>query len=110
MTAGFVVTLLVGALCVFLGIRHMRGDLSSLHSYHRHRVKEEDRLPFGRLVGAGTVAVGASVVLLGTGALLSEVLALPVLLFVGMGVAGAGIAFGLGLSFWAMCKYNGGIF
>jgi hypothetical protein len=32
------------------------------------------------------------------------------LLFVGMGVAGAGIAFGLGPSFCAMFQYNGGIF
>ena len=110
MIAGFVTNLLVGALCIVIGILTLRGNLSLLHSYHRHRVKEEDRLPFGRLVGTGTLAIGVAVVAMGIFMLLAEVCALPTLHFVGMGILAAGFAFGLGISFYAMFKYNGGIF
>ena len=49
--AGNVVAFLVGVVCIVLGISNMRGNISSLHSYHRHRVSEEDRIPFGKQVG-----------------------------------------------------------
>ena len=42
-----------GTLISVLGIVNMTGNISSLHEYHRHRVTEEDRKPFGRLVGMG---------------------------------------------------------
>jgi hypothetical protein len=44
--AGNIVTFLVGVVCIVLGISNMRGNISSLHSYHRSRVSEEDRSPF----------------------------------------------------------------
>ena len=42
----FIVTALVGVVCIVLGISNMKGNISSLHSYHRNRVSEEDRIPF----------------------------------------------------------------
>ena len=59
--AGFIGSFLVGIVCVALGVSNMRGNISSLHSYHTHRVSEEDRIPFGKLVGWGTILCGASV-------------------------------------------------
>ena len=47
----FIGTLIVGVVCIVLGISNMRGNISSLHSYHRHRVTAEDRIPFGKMVG-----------------------------------------------------------
>ena len=47
---GFIVAFLVGLLCIGLGISHRKGKISSLHSYHRNRVSEEDRIPFGKMV------------------------------------------------------------
>ena len=47
----FIVSALVGVVCIVLGISNMKGNISSLHSYHRSRVSEEDRIPFGRMVG-----------------------------------------------------------
>ena len=43
--AGNIVTFLVGVICIVLGISNMKGNISSLHSYHRNRVSEEDRDP-----------------------------------------------------------------
>lgn len=47
----FIVTFIIGVVCIILGISNMRGNISSLHSYHRHRVSEEDRIPFGKKGG-----------------------------------------------------------
>ena len=54
--------LLLGLLIAVMGVINMTGNINSLHSYHRHRVKEEDRLPFGRMVGSGTLTVGVGVI------------------------------------------------
>ena len=56
--AGSFIAMLVGAVLVGMGIYNIKGNISSLHSYHRSRVKEEDRLPFGRLVGIGNITMG----------------------------------------------------
>ena len=42
----FIVALIVGIICIVLGVLNMRGNISSIHSYHRQRVKEEDIIPF----------------------------------------------------------------
>ena len=58
---GNIVAFLVGVVCIVLGISNMRGNISSLHSYHRHRVSEEDRIPFGKQVGLGTIIIGIGI-------------------------------------------------
>ena len=60
--AGNIVTFLVGVVCIVLGISNMRGNISSLHSYHRSRVSEEDRIPFGKQVGLGIIIVGIGII------------------------------------------------
>ena len=62
---GNIVTLLVGIVCIVLGISNIRGNISSLHSYHRYRVSEEDRIPFGKQVGLGTIIVGIGIIIFG---------------------------------------------
>jgi hypothetical protein len=59
----YVVSLMVGILCIFLGSLNMKGNISLLHSYHRKRVLEKDRIPFGRKVGIGTIIIGVSIIL-----------------------------------------------
>ena len=59
--AGNIVAFLVGVVCIVLGISNMRGNISSLHSYHRHRVSEEDKAPFGKQVGLGTIIIGIGI-------------------------------------------------
>ena len=53
---------LLGVLCIMLGVSNRKGNIASLHYYHRKRVSEEDRLPFGRLVGNGTIIIGAAII------------------------------------------------
>ena len=108
--AGNIVAFLVGVVCIVLGISNMRGNISSLHSYHRHRVSEEDRIPFGKQVGLGTIIVGIGIIvfsLLTSVTLYSEN---DIFTLVGTAVLIIGIILGLVISFRAMIKYNKGIF
>ena len=108
--AGNIVTFLVGVVCIFLGISNMRGNISSLHSYHRSRVSEEDRIPFGKQVGLGTIIVGIGIIVYSL--LLSVTLYTENDIFTLVGTAFLiiGIILGLVISFRAMIKYNKGIF
>ena len=103
-------TLIVGIIVIVFGIIHMTGNISSLHSYHRHRVKEEDRKPFGRMVGIGTVLVGIGIVLEGIMMFLAEKLQNEVLVTVGIILLPVFFIPGFIIMFAAMKKYNGGIF
>jgi len=101
---------ILGIFIIVMGIANMKGNLSTLHRYHRHRVTEEDRLPFGRLVGLGTVIIGASVIVYSVCAAAAETLQNDVPAIVGAAVMIAGMIAGLALSFYAMIRYNKGIF
>ena len=106
---GSVVTLIVGVICIILGISNMRGNISSLHSYHRSRVKDEDILPFGRIVGIGTITVGASIILFSALTALTMALNNEIYTIIGTVVMLVGIVVGIGITFYGMKKYNGGI-
>ena len=106
---GSVVSFIVGIVCIVIGISNMRGNISSLHSYHRSRVKEEDILPFGRLVGMGTIIVGAAIMLFSALSALAVALGNDVYTVIGTVVMIVGIVAGLGVAFYGMKKYNGGI-
>ena len=105
-----IVTLIVGAVICFFGVRNMMGDISSLHSYHRHRVTEENRKPFGKLVGLGTLIIGIALIVYGTLLFIYEQTQLDALVIIGTVGLIAGIVAGMAVSFYAMKKYNGGIF
>ena len=105
-----IVSLLLGAVCIVIGIANRRGNLSMLHSYHRHRVSEEDRLPFGKLVGLGTMVIGVALILMGILSFMASTLGNVALLTVGNVVLIVGLVAGFGLSFYAMIRYNKGIF
>lgn len=109
MTA-FITTAGLGVLVSILGIINMTGNISSLHWYHRQRVTEEDRKPFGRLVGLGTLIIGVSLFLFGTLYFLYEKTQSTLLVTIGTAELIAGCAMGLLLSFYAMMKYNKGFF
>ena len=56
-----IVCMLLGAVLIVFGVLNMRGNLSMLHSYHRKRVSEADRLPFGVSENEGKFDVVANV-------------------------------------------------
>ena len=106
----YIFSSLVGVLCIVLGISNMKGNISSLHFYHRHRVKEEDKRPFGEMVGLGTVIIGCGVIVNSAMSIISLYTENPLFLTVGTVILIAGLAVGIGISFYAMIKYNKGIF
>ncbi len=105
-----IVTLLVGVVCIVLGISNMRGNISSLHSYHRSRVSEEDRIPFGKQVGLGTIIVGIGINVFSVLSSVTLYTENDIFILVGTAVLIIGIILGLVISFRAMIKYNKGIF
>ena len=108
--AGNIVTFLVGVVCIVLGISNMRGNISSLHSYHRSRVSEEDRIPFGKQVGLGTIIVGIGIIVFSVLSSVTLYTENDIFTLVGTAVLIIGIILGLVISFRAMIKYNKGIF
>ena len=108
--AGNIVTVLVGVVCIVLGISNMRGNISSLHSYHRSRVSEEDRIPFGKQVGLGTIIVGIGIIVFSVLSSVTLYTENDIFILVGTAVLIIGIILGLVISFRAMIKYNKGIF
>ena len=107
---GFIGSFLVGVVCVAIGISNMRGNISSLHSYHRNRVSEEDRIPFGRKVGLGTLIIGCGIMVysvLATATLMTD---REIFSSIGNVVMTASMVVGLGIAVWAMKKYNKGVF
>ena len=107
---GNIVTLLVGIVCIVLGISNIRGNISSLHSYHRYRVSEEDRIPFGKQVGLGTIIIGIGIIVFSILSSITLYTENNTIILVGTAFLIVGIILGLVISFCAMIKYNKGIF
>ena len=105
-----IITAILGIFCIVMGVFNMRGHISTLHSYHRKRVSEENRLPFGRLVGLGTVIIGASIIVFSVFNAVRAMTENALFTVIGSVVMTVGIIVGLAVSFYAMKKYNKGIF
>ena len=98
----YIVTFLVGVIFIVLGISNMKGNISSLHSYHRNRVSEEDRIPFGKQVGLGTIIIGISIIIFSVMSAVTLYTENNIFTLVGTAVLIVGIIVGLILSFKAM--------
>lgn len=106
----YFVSLMIGILCIFLGSLNMKGNISLLHSYHRHRVLEKDRIPFGRKVGIGTIIIGVSIILSSILSFITYFIDIEIFMIINNICLGLGFIVGIGISFYAMIKYNKGIF
>ena len=108
--ASCIMTFLVGILCIVIGISNRKGNISSLHSYHRNRVSEEDRIPFGKQVGLGMILIGISIIPFSILLALTLYTGNDLFTLIGTAVLIVGLVVGLIISFKAMIKYNKGIF
>ena len=106
----FLFPLLLGALIIIIGVRNLKGDVGTLHRYHRKRVSEEDLKPFGRKIGTGTVIVGCAIIAKACAEFAAGKRGMPVLNTVGMVVLVAGLVIGFAFIFYALFKYNKGVF
>ena len=94
--------LVMGILLSTLGIVNIMGNISTIHAWNRKRVKETDIPRYGRAIGAGTLVIGAALIVseLVTfwNAAVIDYIMLP------------GLGIGLALILYAQLKYNPGIF
>ena len=54
----FEVMLILGVFISVVGIVNIKGNISTIHSYNRRKVKEEDIPKYGKTVGTGTLIIG----------------------------------------------------
>ena len=106
----FIVEFLIGVICVVIGILNTKGNISLLHSYHTHRVTEENRIPFGKTIGLGTIIIGCSVILSGILSVLALIVKKNFYATLGETVLTIGLIAGIVIIFYALFKYNKGIF
>ena len=105
-----IITAIIGVVCIVIGIINRKGNISTLHSYHRNRVSEKDRLPFGKMVGLGMIIIGVSMIIMGALSFIATNLQNNLYLTLGSAALIVGLVIGLGITFYAMIKYNKGIF
>ena len=105
-----IVSIIIGIVCIGIGISNRKGNISMLHSYHIKRVSEEDKIPFGKMVGLGMIIIGIALIIMGALTYLAVSLQNKTYSTIGQAVLIAGLASGLGSTFYAMKKYNKGIF
>lgn len=102
--------IIIGIAFIIIGIANTKGKINLMHKYHRKRVTEENKLPFGRLVGAGVIIVGVAIVVSTILNYFWEINGVKTLLTMATIVTIVGLGVGLILIFYAMIKYNKGIF
>ena len=107
---GAIVPIIIGIVIIILGIINYKGNITTLHSYHRIRVAPDDVLPFGRLVVIGTIIIGISIIIMGTLTLFALVFEKDIYTIIGTVVLIIGLVIGIVITFYAMIKYNKGIF
>lgn len=105
-----IITLIVGIIIIFIGIKNRNGNISMLHSYHIKNVKEEDKLPFGKLIGLGMYIVGVTLIIGGIILVISQYWYIEVLSTVSLVIYLIGFILGFSIMFYALKKYNKGIF
>ena len=94
--------LILGIFISVIGIVNMTGNISTIHSYNRRKVKEEDVPKYGRAVGTGTLIIGVYLIAAFVTTFWSE----KPMYFIVI----PAFVIGLGFILCAQFKYNKGIF
>lgn len=105
-----IVPVTLGIFIVVLGICNFKGNINSIHWYHRQRVTEENKMAYAKLMGVGTILCGAGIIAFGAFSLITELSKLSIFTIIGSALVITGLVIGLGISLYAMIKYNKGIF
>ena len=106
----FIGPFVIGIVCIILGISNRKGNIKSLHSYHRKRVLEKDKIPFGRMVGLGTIIIGSSIIAFDILTIITSIFKMEIFTLIGNILLIIGFITGFTISLLAMIKYNKGIF
>lgn len=98
----YITMLVLGIFISVLGIVNIKGNISTIHSYNRRKVKEEDIPKYGKAIGTGTLIVGLSFIIGFIVSFWSEVMIVFVIL--------PAVIVGLAFILYAQFRYNKGIF
>lgn len=93
----------LGIMLIMLGAFNLKGNIATIHWYNRRKVTKENQLPYCRLMGWGTLVIGAGIVI-------SAVVSALIDVELGAYVTLASIVIGLVLTLIAQFKYNKGLF
>ena len=96
------ILLILGLFISILGIVNIKGNISTIHSYNRRKVKEEDIPKYGKAVGTGTLIMGVSFTFGYFAMFCSETVMAVIIL--------PAVVVGLGFILYGQFKYNKGIF
>lgn len=99
----FITFILIGIVLAVLGITNIRGNVSSVHWYNRHRVDEKNIPQYGKCIGTGTLIIGGSLIL---SAILEAVFRTTIFDYMVV----VGFVIGLIFMLYGQFKYNKGIF
>lgn len=94
--------LILGLFISMLGITNIKGNISTIHSYNKQKVTEDDIPKYGKVIGTGTLIMGISFVV-GYIALFWSEIAMAVIIL-------TAVVVGLGIILYGQFKYNKGIF
>lgn len=94
--------LVLGLFISALGIVNIKGNIGTIHSYNRRKVKEADVPKYGKAVGTGTLVIGASLVLSYPVTFWREAAINYIVL--------PALAIGLAFILYGQIKYNHGLF
>ena len=94
--------LILGLFISAIGFVNIKGNISTIHSYNRRKVKEEDVPKYGKAVGTGTLIMGISLVLAFVASFWSELLIAIIVM--------PAFVVGIGFILYGQFKYNKGIF
>ena len=103
-------SIVIGVVLIVIGIFNRKGNISLIHSYHRKRVSEENRLPYGKAMGLGIIIDGIAIIIMGALSFLGNILQNSIYSTIGTVFLIVGLVIGLCIAFYAMIKYNKGIF
>ena len=103
-TTGIII-LVVGIIITLIGISNIRGNLSAIHAYHTKNITEEDKPKFGKVVGAGHIIIGISLIINGISYFLESSKHFNIYT-IGNIVLITGTIVGLVIIFYSLFKYN----
>lgn len=106
----FFITFAVGILCIVIAVSIYKGNISLIHSYHTHRVSEEDKPKFAKGIGRGMFVIGVGITLFSILAALSLLTENSNLIWVATALEILSLIVGITLCFHATIKYNKGLF
>lgn len=101
-----IIGIIIGIVCIVIGILNMKGNIKMLHSYHIRNIKEEEKIHFGRLVGIGTIIIGVLLIVYGFLNAMYAIIKNDQIVITSNIILVIGLIIGICICLFAIKKYN----